>query len=316
MRILFCGDCFPAARSLLLERLPPDQRDEILVCDGPGLRDALGIADVVIPMMTILDAELLLAAQPRLIQQWGSGLEGVDLATARARGIWVASVPAAGCNADSVAEHMLLLMLALLRQLPSAQASLRLGILGAPLGRALAGRTVCLYGLGATALALARRLRPFAVRLIGITREPGAANVAEFQLDACYASADRHAALAQTDILAVCVRLAQQTRGLIDASVLAALPSGAYLVNAARGALIDYTALYNALASHRLAGAALDVYWIEPFPPSDPLLALPNVIATPHLAGVTDRSYAAIAAAVAANIDRLRRGEPPLNRAA
>lgn len=116
----------------------------------------------------------------------GSGLEGVDLDAARARAIWVAKVPASGNNADSVAEHALLLTLALLRQLPAAQANVNAGTLGAPLGRMLASRTVCLYGLGATAMALARRLRPMGVRLIGITRDPAAPKVTEFALDECF----------------------------------------------------------------------------------------------------------------------------------
>ncbi len=88
------------------------------------------------------------ATRCRLIQQWGSGLEGVDLAAARARGIWVANVPAPGSNADSVAEHTMLLILALLRRLPEAVANVRRGVLGTPPGLMLAGRTVCLYGLG------------------------------------------------------------------------------------------------------------------------------------------------------------------------
>jgi phosphoglycerate dehydrogenase-like enzyme len=314
VRILFCGDCFPASHSLLEERLRAE--DEIVVCDGINLRNALSSCDVVIPMMTILDEALMEAGSFRLVQQWGSGLEGVDLEAARARDIWVANVPATGSNANSVAEHVLLLMLALLRQLPSAQANVRLEVLGAPLGRTLAGRTVCLYGLGATAHALARRLRAFDVRLIGITRRPDAVRAAEFGLDTCFSSEERDAALARTDILVVCVRLAHQTRGLIDATALAALPTGAYLVNAARGALVDYSALYGALVSGRLGGAGLDVYWIEPIPSDDPLLALPNVIATPHVAGVTDRSYSDIADAVACNIERLRLGEPPVNRVA
>ena len=180
----------------------------------------------------------------------------------------------------------------------------------------LAGRTVCLYGLGATAKALARRLRPMGVRLIGITRDAAAQKVAEFGLDECFSSSERHKALAKTDVLVLCVRLAHQTRGLIDASALAALPAGAFLVNAARGGLIDYCALRDALSSGRLGGVGLDVFWTEPFPPDDPLLKFSNLIATPHVAGVTDGSYADIANAVTTNIERLRRSEPPLNRAA
>ena len=315
MRILFCGDCFPASHSLLQERLRAGE-DEIVVCNGANLREALSKADVVIPMMTILDEARMESASFRLIQQWGSGLEGVDLHAAQSRGIWVANVPASGNNADSVAEHALLLTLALLRQLPAAQANVRQGALGAPLGRMLAGRTVCLYGLGATARSLARRLPALGVRLIGITRHPNAAKTVEFALDECFSANERDKALAQTDVLVLCVRLAHRTRGLIDASALKAMPAGAYLVNAARGGLIDYRALYDALASGQLGGAGLDVFWTEPIPRNDPLLKFPNVVATPHVAGVTDRSYSDIADAVAANIERVRRGEPPLNRAA
>ena len=103
---------------------------------------------------------------------------------------------------------------------------------------------------------------------------------------------------------------------MIDAEALAAMPRGGYLINVARGGLVNYEALYAALASGQLAGAGLDVYWQEPIAPGDPLLALPNVMATPHIAGVTDRSYEEIADAVTANIERLRRREPPLNRVA
>jgi phosphoglycerate dehydrogenase-like enzyme len=311
VQVLFCGDYFPAARSLLKERLP---RDEFDVSDGNELREALARADVVIPLMTTLDAALMASGRFRLVQQWGTGLEGVDLEAARARGIWVANVPASGSNADSVAEHALLLILALLRHLPRAQENVRAGVLGAPLGRTLTGRTVCLYGLGATARALAPRLRALGVRLIGITRQPDAGKRTEFLLDECFSSGDRDKALAQSDVLVLCVRLTHETRGLIDAAALKAMPPGSLLVNTARGGLVDYSALYNSLAQGHLGGVGLDVFWKEPFPSDDPLLKLPNVIATPHVAGVTDRSYSDIADAVAGNVERLRRGEPPLNR--
>jgi phosphoglycerate dehydrogenase-like enzyme len=314
MRILFCGETFPSARLLLQQRLPLGSNDELHVWPDRGTPLNLKTVDVLIPMMFRIDTAVMDAAHVALIQQWGSGLEGVDLEAARARGIPVASVPASGSNAESVAEHVLLLILSLLRQLPQAQANVRAGILGAPLGRMLRGRSVCLYGLGATALSLARRLRALDVKLLGITRDPGAPKVAAFDLDECYSTSERNACLSQTEILVLCTRLCNETRELIDATVLAALPAGAYLLNAARGGLVEYDALYSALSSRRLAGAGLDVYWEEPIRPDDPLLVLPNVIATPHVAGVTDRSYGEIADAVAANIERLRRGKSPLNR--
>jgi phosphoglycerate dehydrogenase-like enzyme len=110
------------------------------------------------------------------------------------------------------------------------------------------------------------------------------------------------------------VRLNQATFGLVDGKVLESLPKGAYLVNAARGALIEYRALYGVLRRDDLAAAALDVFWEEPIGTDDPLLALPKVIATPHIAGVRDGSYSEIADAVKANIGCFRRGERLLNR--
>ncbi len=310
MRILFAGDTFPEARRRLAPKLTDD---EIVFCERSALRDAVPGADVVIPLMSRIDRAVMEAGTFRLVQQWGAGLEGVDLEAARSKGIRVANVPATGNNADSVAEHTVLLLLALLRELPRCQDNVRKGLLGIPAGRMLAGQTVCLYGLGAIARATAQRLWNFNVRLIGISREPTAQKIAELQLEACCSVADRAAALAQTDILVICSRMTQETRGTIDEAALRSLPKGAYVVNAARGGLIDYDAFYHALSSGHLGGAGLDVYWDEPISPDDPLLALPNVIATPHVAGVTDQSYEEIAVAVAANIDRLRRGIEPLN---
>ncbi len=316
MRILFCSEAFPAARQLLQERLPAD---EVCACPAEAVLAAVREADVVIPTMTRIDARVMDAGRFRLIQQCGVGLEGVDLAAARARGIWVANVPSEQSgNAASVAEHALLLILALLRRFPETQENIRRGVLGAPLGLALEGRTVCLVGLGGVGRALARRLQPFGVRLLGVGRRalPAAEREAlcvALGLAHYYPVAALHTALAEADIVVLCVPLTDETRGLIDAAALACMRPSAYLINVARGPLIDYTALREALAMGRLAGVGLDVFWTEPIPPDDPLLQYP-VIATPHVAGVTDRAYAGIAAAVAANVERLRRGQPPLHR--
>lgn len=311
MRIVFCSDAFPAAHTLLRARRP---HDDICIWHQGDAVDFIRGTDVLIPMMVRIDAAVMDAIQPRLIHQWGSGLEGVDLDAARMRDIPVARVPAAGNNAESVAEHTLLLILSLLRQMPAAQASVRAGILGAPAGRMLAGRTVCLWGLGATATALARRLRAFDVTLLGVTRDPSAHKVRTFDLDACYSTADRETALGRCDVLVLCLRLGHETLGIVDTSVFEALPHGAYLVNTSRGPLIDRSALLSALSSGRLAGAGLDVFWQEPTAIDDPLLTMPGVIATPHIAGVTVESYEQIADAVAANMARLHEGAPILNR--
>jgi phosphoglycerate dehydrogenase-like enzyme len=310
MRIIFCGETFAPARALLSARLASD---ELIV--WPSTSHDISGVDVLIPLMCQVDAELIRRTRPRLIQQWGSGLDGVDLQAAKVYNVPVANVPAFGGNAESVAEHVILLMLSLLRRIPEAQANLGMRVLGAPMGRMLAGRTVCLWGLGAIAEAVAWRLHAFNVRLLGVTRDPSAPKVASFGLDACYATQDCAEGLQHSDLLVLCLRLSETTRGIIGTSVLSALPAGACLVNAARGSLVDYAALYAALASGHLGGAGLDVYQQEPVEPDDPILALPNVIATPHIAGVTDKSYGEIADAVVSNVERLRRGDALLNRA-
>jgi phosphoglycerate dehydrogenase-like enzyme len=310
MRILFCGDAFPDEPEYLRRRLPVEAKDELIVCPEEDICPMLDGVDVVIPRMGRVGRREMETGSFRLVQQWGAGLEGVDRTAAREKGIAVANVPATGGNAESVAEHALLLMLALLRDLPKAQANVRNGILGAPIGKTLAGRSVCLYGLGAIALPLAKLLRSFGVRLIGVTRDPSISKIEEFVLDECFSVADRDRAFAETDILVLCVRYFEEMRGTIGAHELSRLPGGAYLINIARGGLLDKDALYDALVHGQLAGAGLDVFWREPLPVDDAILTLPNVIATPHIAGVTEQSFNDIADTVAANIERLRRGQP------
>ena len=312
MRIVFCGETFPDAAKVLRQTLPADADDEIVVWPGDDLNTLPANIDVLIPKMHRVDANLLQASRCRLVQQWGVGLEGVDLRAADALGVPVANVPAGGGNADSVAEHAVLLMLALLRKLPQAQRNVRDGVLGAPTGTMLAGRTVCIYGLGAIALPLAKRLKAFDVRLIGLTRAPDAAKVADYGLSDCYSLQQKEACLKQTDILLVCARLSSATQNSIAAEDIAHLPAGALLINVARGGLVEEAALINALRSGHLAGAGLDVYWREPIEVEHPLLHMDNVIATPHIAGITLDSLNDIANGVAENINRLRAGLPLL----
>ncbi|MFJ7797219.1 NAD(P)-dependent oxidoreductase [Pseudomonas sp. NPDC096950] len=242
-------------------------------------------------------------------------MEGVDVLAADELGIPVANVPANGGNADSVAEHAVLLILALLRNLTQAQLNVRNGVLGAPSGEMLAGRTVCLYGLGAIALPLARRLKSFDVNLIGLTRQFSATKMAEFGLDECYSLDEKAACLKQADILVICARLTPETRNSIGADEISYLPSGALLINVARGGLVEEAALIEALHSGHLGGAGIDVYWREPIDTQHPLLQMNNVVATPHIAGITLDSLKDIAAGVAANINRLRAGLPLLGLA-
>jgi phosphoglycerate dehydrogenase-like enzyme len=308
VKIGLCEATFPDVRRALAAALPSD-RVGVLGAGGLGAP-----VDVLVPLGAAVDATLLDAAEPRLVQQFGVGVQGVDLAAARERRIPVANVPAAGTgNATAVAEVALLHILALLRRYSEAQRSVAAGRIGEPSGTLLAGKTGAVLGLGAVGSAVARLLHAFDVDVLGIGRRAGAADYdLAGTLHGYYHVEDLTAAAAAATLLVVCCPLTEETAGLVDARVLEAMPDGAHLVNVARGGVVEPTALLAALRSGRLAGAGLDVFTAEPVDPNDPLLA-ENVSVTPHIGGVTHESYAAIAARFAENVARLRAGAAPVN---
>jgi len=254
----------------------------------------------------VTEHQIARAANLKLVQKIGSGINTIAVDACRARGIAVCNLP--GTNSRAVAEMTLLLMLACLRRLRQLDAAVR-----SPGGwtRAaglqdgfgeLAGRTVGLVGYGAVPRLLAPMLEALGAKVLYWSRS--ASNV-EFD-----------ALLAGADIVSLHLPLATGTERLIDAARLAQMKPGAILVNTARGALVDETALAAALASGRLAAAGLDVFAEEPVRPDHPLLALPNVIAAPHLAWLTQETLARSLALALDNVQRLRRGAELLNRVA
>jgi phosphoglycerate dehydrogenase-like enzyme len=272
-------------------------------------------AQVLIPAMARIDSAMMDRIRGlRLIHQWGAGLEGVDIAVATARRIAVANVPSTGGNADSVAEWCVMAAIALSRRLPLALETIRQGSgWGAPLGRALIGRTAGIVGLGGIGQALAARLKAFGMQLIAIKQRPDSVLAARLGLEWTGGLERLPELLRQSDYVFLCVPLNGQTRGLIDAPALALMRPETCIINAARGGLIDHQALLRALAEGRLMGAGLDVFEQEPLDPSSPLLSRSDVIATAHIAGVTDVSYRSIAHALAENVRRLEAGEPLMN---
>ena len=315
MNIMICGKSFPDVAEYLTSALEGRLDFRVKTWSRDLAKPPEGV-DVVIPLMETIDADLLRLVRPRLVQQWGSGLERVDLDAARALRIPVANVAATGGNADSVAEHAILLALALLRRLNLAQANVYNEKLGTPVGRTIASCTACVFGLGAVALPLARLLKAFGVRLVGLTRDPSAAKIADYRLDDCFSFSDRGACLGQTDILFVCARQSQTNAGMIGEDELRMLPKGALVVNVARGGLLDYEAVRKCLDDGHLGGLGLDVFWKEPFDGDDAILRAANVVATPHIAGITVDSMRDIAAGVAENILNLSSGTDLTNRAA
>jgi phosphoglycerate dehydrogenase-like enzyme len=306
MRILIPSTAFPESAEVLRKRLPGD---EVIVDSG----DVDGEFDVIVPLMRRIDAAMMDRHRPRLIQQFGVGLEGVDRGAAAERGIPVNNVPAADSgNADGVGEVALLHLLALTRRYHAGRESVATRRLGHPTGTALTGATIVILGLGAVGRAVAARLQGFGAELIGVGTRAGDQvrdTAQQLGLTAYVPVSQLTQACERALALIVCCVLNDTTRGLVGREVLDALGSGGYVVNVARGPVVDYDALHAALRERRIAGAGLDVYWDEPVDPDDPILAH-NVVATPHIGGVTTSAYRAMGDAVADNVERLRRGDP------
>ncbi|WP_319522172.1 2-hydroxyacid dehydrogenase [uncultured Desulfosarcina sp.] len=276
--------------------------------------DSLAGVDVLIPTMCPITRDVLADADClKLIQQCGSGLEGVDIAAAAEKEIFVANVPTGSSgNADSVAELGIYLMIGLHRDVRKMEQSMRSRKMGQPQGRALEGKTVGIVGLGGIGQALIRRLKGFGVRIIGVKRhEPQAAQIA-IGLDWVGDAGQLPELLAQSDIVFLCLPVTSESSGLMNRKTLACMKPGSYLINLSRGGLVERDALEWALGSGTIAGAGLDVFWEEPPDPEDPIFGL-NVLATPHIGGSTDLSMQGIVAGVVENIRRLEAGQVPLN---
>jgi len=256
-------------------------RPELLAAVAePGGWDAL-----VVRSQTRVDAELLAAAAPRLsvVAVASVGTDRVDLAAAARAGVTVVNAPTGSTIA--AAELTMALMLALLRKIPSADASVRRGEWERAryVGAELQHRTLGIIGLGKIGKAVARRAAAFEMRVIAhdpwLTPEQAAAHATRL--------VGLPDLLASADVITVHVTLSQETRGLIGQEQIAAMQPGAVLVNVARGGLIDEEALAAALHSGHLAGAAIDVFTTEPMAPDNPLRGAPNTILTPHLGAST-----------------------------
>lgn len=251
------------------------------------------------------DAQVLAAAAGlRIIARVGVGVDSIDLEEATARGIVVTVTP--GANEVTVAEHAIALMLALRRRLCEHDAAVRDGAwerTGEHLPWLLSGSTVGLVGYGRIGRLVAHRLLCFGVRVLvrdPLVREDEQVTVVELP-----------ELLAASDIVSLHAPLEPSTEGLIGAAELAVMRSGSVIVNTARGGMVDEQALVDALRSGHLRGAGLDVFAHEP-PVGHELLELPNVILTPHTAGLSDRSVDEMTRrATASVIDVLQGRRPP-----
>ncbi|MFN8557575.1 MAG: 2-hydroxyacid dehydrogenase [Dehalococcoidia bacterium] len=248
----------------------------------------------------------------KLIQLLSAGYDGMNLGMLRELGVPLASN--GGANSYAVAEHAIMLMMAVYRNLPGLDAALRRGEwsrgrLGEEEAHELAGRTVGVIGAGNIGTLVARRLAGFEVELIytdpvRLTPEMAAT------LKMTYVEPDD--LFRRADVVTLHAPGNPSTHHMINARTLALMKPDAILINCARGELVDEEALYDALKERRIAGAGLDTFDPEPPLPGNPLLTLPNVVLSPHAAGPTWESWPKRFGNSYANIERVARGEPPL----
>lgn len=282
-------------------------RAEAEVIDDPELRALGSVEAMIVRSRTRVTEETLDRAAPRLrvVGRAGVGVDNIDLEAARARAVTVVNAPLAATEA--VAELALGLMFALARRIPQADAAVRRGEWpkSASMGEELAGKTLGLIGVGRIGAALARRTLALGMQVLGY--DP---LISPETIRGCGAEpSELDPLLAQSDYLSLHVPLTADTRNLIDDRALAKVRPGARLISTARGGVVDEQALARALARGVLAGAALDVFALEP-PGDSPLLHDPRVVLTPHLGAQTAEAQSRAALDIAEEVLAVLAGRP------
>jgi D-3-phosphoglycerate dehydrogenase len=244
----------------------------------------------------------------RVVGRYGAGLDTVDLDAATRLGIAVVHAPDA--NAPAAAEHALTLMLACVKNLRTLDGMTRAGTWGQARYRGiteLGGKTLGVIGVGRIGTRVAGLASAFGMRVLGYDPHVDGAELTRRGAEAV----DFDTLLRSADIVSCHTPLTAATRGLMSRRAFSLMKLGAIFINTSRGPVHDEQALYDALASGNLRGAGIDVWAKEPSPAENPIFALPNVICTPHVAGVTEEADRAIAMTVAEEILRVLRGERP-----
>ncbi|KAI9383597.1 hypothetical protein POPTR_013G104200v4 [Populus trichocarpa] len=325
-RVLFCGPYFPASHQYTkeyLQKYPFIQVDDVPLAVVPDVISNYNIC--IVKNMRLTSNIISRATQMKLIMQFGVGIEGVDIDAATKYGIKVARIPGdATGNAASCAEMAIYLMLGLLRKQNEMQISIKQKRLGEPAGETLFGKTVFIMGFGNIGIDLAKRLRPFGVKIIATKRSWALHSEGSLQsngfliengtndnlVDEKGSHEDIYKFAGESDIVVCCLRMNKETAGIVNKSFISSMKKGSLLVNIARGGLLDYNAVVHHLESGHLGGLGIDVAWTEPFDPDDPILKFNNVIISPHVAGVTEHSYRSMSKVVGDVALQLHSGNP------
>ncbi|MEP7329885.1 MAG: hydroxyacid dehydrogenase [Betaproteobacteria bacterium] len=299
MRIIICEFMDDAAVATLAARFDVVY-DKGLVDRRDALKAALVGADaLIVRNRTQVNADLLAAAaQLRVVGRLGVGLDNIDMAACAARGVNV--IPATGANALAVAEYVIGTAMLLLRTAYRSTDAVGAGQWprGAlSEGREIAGKTLGLIGFGGIGRLTAKLGRGLGMRVIAFDPQLPASSPLWGENGTLCVTLD--AAIAQADVLSLHVPLTSETRNLVGSAQLARMKSDALLINTARGGVVDEAAVAASLRAGTLGGAALDVYAAEPLAGGSPLADCPNLLLTPHIAGVTRESNVRVSLMIA-----------------
>ena len=235
----------------------------------------------------------------KVVSEYGIGVDNIDVAAATALGVWVANVP--GFCAEEVSDHAIAMVLSLARRLPQLDRLVRAGAWGARAAgeiHRLSRQTLGVVGFGRIGRLTARKARGLGMRVLAHSPRSAALLADELGVEAV----DLDRLLRESDYVCLHAPATSETRGLVDARALGLMKPSAYLVNVGRGSLVDEAALVDALRAGRLAGAALDVFAHEPVDPGSPLLALDNVLLTPHAGFYSQESLEELQSGAARNV--------------
>jgi phosphoglycerate dehydrogenase-like enzyme len=271
------------------------------------LQPLLKSVDAVFASMDKFTASVLAskeAAQLKLISRWGVGYDAIDVAAATQQGVVIAYIP--GLLNDAVADYAMALLFALARRVHEGHLSMREGKWAAGWGQDIGGKTLGIIGCGRIGQAVAKRASGFTMRLLGYDIAP---NAEAKKLGIEFVGLDQ--LLAESDFISLHCALTPDTRGLIGEAQLRQMKPGAYIINTARGAVMDEAALLRALRENWIAGAALDAFVVEPLPADHPFRTAPNLLLTPHQASFGLDTGARVSTAAAQAIVDLQAGRQP-----
>ena len=296
----------------LIETIQPHHDLRIFDKEQPSPPQFEGIEAIVDLGGNIAGEHVTMAAEAgvQFLQVQTNGLDHVDVKGIRGAGLTLAHCPG-GPSAVALAESAMMFILMLAHKYGEGRVNFDNGKCFFPTGMELVNRTLGIIGFGASGQELARRAKPFGLKIHGIdirAIEPEILD--EIQPDFMGGPEDMDAMIAKCDFLSVHLHLTEETHHTIDARRIGLLKTTAYVINVARGELIDEEALYDALSNNRIGGAGLDAFAQEPPDPSRPVYALPNVAVSPHTAGSTDGTSRKRSEFALANLNRFASGEP------